>query len=126
MLFLAVCLLCILPMIRSKQTARKSISQKCHPRSAQRTACSCAHQFNTEFGMIQVSHIQGPFSMSWSGQFQFPVPLFDLSCCPWPLAFACLLNQWTFLETIAEGRVTGNRNLATLSLPLQQEIHRLH
>src|SRR5260370_31952890 len=71
------------------------------------------------------SRLWGPFSMSWSGQFQFPVPLFDLSCCPWPLAFACLLNQWTFLETIAEGRVTGNRNLATLSLPLHQEIHRL-
>ena len=75
--------------------------------------------------MVQVNHIQGARSMSRCGQFQFPVPLIDLGCCPWPLAFAGLLDQWAFVETIKKRRVAGSGDLAPLCLPLQQKKDRL-
>src|SRR5579863_10487476 len=59
--------------------------------------------------------------MFWSGQFQFPMPLFDLGGCAWPLTFAGLLDQRTFVETIKKRGVAGSRDLAPLALPLQQK-----
>src|SRR5437660_945628 len=75
--------------------------------------------------MVQVNDIQGARSMSWCGQFQFPVPLLDLGRCPWPFAFAGLLSQGARLQAIEKRRVAGSGDLAPLGFPLQQEKDRL-
>src|ERR1035437_10325075 len=59
--------------IERKTTSRKGISQNCHPRPSEWTACVGADNFNVHLGMIDVPDLKGPVSVAGCSWFQLEI-----------------------------------------------------